>query len=591
MHRHALGAPVRPAEADAWPGHHAAALLAVALPALVAFNLPPSATFLNQAVALVGWGVWLALIATHGLLGPWRIGQGLASLLAGLGLVGGAAVVSWTQHLPGPLAASAIGLIVAAAGIAGVAAMLARAEIADRLFRAFCVALVVGGLLSVLIGVLQMFFPQLTVGGLISATSVEGRAVGNLRQANHLSSLLLWSLIAAVWLGERGTLPRAAVMAIVAVLVFGVVMSASRTGVAGIVLLVLWGLIDRRLSRTARWTLVLSPLLYWLFWWGLGQWAQETRQVFGGAGRFNADGDISSSRFAIWRDTLDLVAMQPLWGVGFGEFNFAWSLTPFPQRPVAFFDHTHNLPLQLLVELGWPLAGLVLLALLYALVRGFVAAWRAPDPERGLVRAALLMVMMVAVHSQFEYPLWYAYFLLPTAFLFGLCLGADRRAGAAPDGAARPIARWPVQLAAALLLVGGVAAIADYRRVAAIFESDDAMPLAERIERGKRSWFFAHHAHYAAATIAEHPSSEMPSFAVATHYLLDTRLMIAWATALNEAGDVERARHLAQRLREFRNADARTFFAPCDEPRADAEPLPFQCTPPTRAFGYRDFLR
>jgi len=81
----------------------------------------------------------------------------------------------------------------------------------------------------------------------------------------------------------------------------------------------------------------------------------------------------------------------------------------------------------------------------------------------------------------------------------------------------------------------------------------------------------------------------MPSFAVATHYLLDTRLMIAWANALNESGDVERARHIAQRLREFRNDDAKPFFAPCDEPRTAGEPLPFQCTPPSKNFDYRDF--
>ena len=44
-----------------------------------------------------------------------------------------------------------------------------------------------------------------------------------------------------------------------------------------------------------------------------------------------------------------------------------------------------------------------------------------------------------------------------------------------------------------------------------------------------------------------------------------------------------------QRLREFRNEDAKPFFAPCDEPQQPGEPLPFQCTPPSRSFDYRDF--
>ena len=54
-----------------------------------------------------------------------------------------------------------------------------------------------------------------------------------------------------------------------------------------------------------------------------------------------------------------MIAREPLAGVGFGEFNLAWTLTEFPHRPTAFFDHTHNLPLHLMVELGIPLGLLV----------------------------------------------------------------------------------------------------------------------------------------------------------------------------------------------------------------------------------------
>ncbi|MFG5411127.1 hypothetical protein ABXN37_27240 [Piscinibacter sakaiensis] len=39
----------------------ATALVAVALPWLLAWNLPPSSTFLNQAIAFGGWGALLAL--------------------------------------------------------------------------------------------------------------------------------------------------------------------------------------------------------------------------------------------------------------------------------------------------------------------------------------------------------------------------------------------------------------------------------------------------------------------------------------------------------------------------------------------------
>ena len=50
------------------------------------------------------------------------------------------------------------------------------------------------------------------------------------------------------------------------------------------------------------------------------------------------------------------------------KFNMAWTLTPVPGRPTAFFDHTHNLALQLAVELGLPMATLVMALLLVLIV-------------------------------------------------------------------------------------------------------------------------------------------------------------------------------------------------------------------------------
>jgi len=82
-------APVRSAAVTALPpsAWTSAACVAVAFPTLLAFNLPPSATFLNQAAAFMGWGVWALLLASSGIGpgSPWR--GGLGSLLAALALL------------------------------------------------------------------------------------------------------------------------------------------------------------------------------------------------------------------------------------------------------------------------------------------------------------------------------------------------------------------------------------------------------------------------------------------------------------------------------------------------------------------------
>ena len=603
------------------------ATIALALPMLVAYNLPPSATFLNQAAALIGWGGWLTVLAgsMHGPAWPPRAAHGgpgagpLAALQVAMGLLLLASLASplWTQ-LPWSLALSGAGLIAAAMLAAQVAAALRVAGRSRSAFRAFCIGMVVAGVASCVVGIVQVYLPAWADGDWIARSGIPGRAVGNMRQPNHLSSLLLWSLIAVVWLGDSRLLRRGAVALIGLLLVFGVVLSGSRTGALGVGMLAMWGLLDKRLSRPARWMLVLAPVAYGLLWLGASAWADHSHQVFGGETRFTTKGDISSSRYGIWSNTLALIRMHPWVGVGFGEFNFAWTLTPFPGRPVAFFDHTHNLPLQFAVEMGLPLAGAVLALLAWALWGAFArakwsgtganAAGSAPDgtdckdgtDDAPMLRAAFVMVLMVLVHSLLEYPLWYAYFLLPAAFAFGLCLAgpaqadvlaagpaAEPASGDAPTRLPPEEATRPLLIAALLLMLGSMGSVADYVRVVVIFAPpDNAPPLAQRIDEGRRSVFFAHHADYAAATTTEHPSQAMASFLRAPHYLLDSRLMTAWATALNEAGDTEHARYIAQRLKEFRNEQAAPFFAPCDAP---ASSPPFQCVLPARGFVYEDF--
>ena len=138
-----------------------------------------------------------------------------------------------------------------------------------------------------------------------------------------------------------------------------------------------------------------------------------------------------------------------------------------------------------------------------------------------------------------------------------------------------------------------------YSTVTAIFSADDgAAPLGERIARGQRSVFFAHHADYAAAT-TDTGSGELKPFERATHFLLDARLMMAWAKALDQHGETNAARFVVERLKEFRNPAADEFFAACADLQppvaASAPPSaasgPFQCFASGRQPDWREFVR
>ena len=189
---------------------------------------------------------------------------------------------------------------------------------------------------------------------------------------------------------------------------------------------------------------------------------------------------------------------------------------------------------------------------------------------------------------------------MPTAFAFGLCLGAVPRAGNAAEPSPAIGGARGLLIGSVALMLGGVLAVVDYARVVVIFSpGSSAAPLAQRIVDGRKSIFFSHHADYAAATTSEHPADVIPAFLGAPHYLLDARLLQAWATALDQAGDTDHARYLAQRLREFRNDQSAEFFAPCEAAPEESDPvaaadtpaaaLPFQCLKPSREFRFEDF--
>jgi O-antigen ligase len=565
---------------------HAAAVAACCL---LAFSMAPSATVLNQLMSTLVWGAAITLSAGAWTLRSLRSNAALTTAAAVL--VAGGISSWWAGWMSSPSLTVPVLLVVCVAGVLALSASR-QAEGGDEsgLFGVMA-GFVALGAANVLISVVQVFFPEAADGTVIAKSGLAGRAVGNLRQPNHLSSLALWSAVAVIALLEARRLPQWLAAVLFTGIVVSVELSASRTGMVGVVVMALWGLADKRLSKFSRTLLVAGLLIYALGWLGMSWWAHANHHTFGAEARL-AESDVSGSRFGIWSNTWSLIKANPWTGVGFGEFNFAWSLSPFPHRPIAFFDHTHNVVLQLVVELGIPLGGLVVLLLGVALWQAFRRAF-AVQGERGAgFRCAFVMVLLMAIHSQVEYPLWYAYFLLPTAWLWGYCLGATPgEAAQGPAPGAGPIARaWPV-VAGSLMIAGSAVAFQQYMTVARIFEpGDDQRPLEQRIAQGERSIFFGHHAYYADATVTEPPKDAWPAFRVAPHYLLDTRLMIAWAQAFAGRGDLDRARHIAQRLREFHRPESNEFFAPCAAGAVPAgAPRPFQCDPPGRAVDWREF--
>lgn len=84
------------------------------------------------------------------------------------------------------------------------------------------------------------------------------------------------------------------------------------------------------MPRHTRRLLLAAPLMAAAAVAALHGWAAHSGQALGVVTRMNPvqAADVSSGRWAIWANTLELIAQQPWSGVGVGHFNIAWTLTP-----------------------------------------------------------------------------------------------------------------------------------------------------------------------------------------------------------------------------------------------------------------------
>lgn len=339
--------------------------------------------------------------------------------------------------------------------------------------RTLCRQAGLDGLVTVLAGAL--------LGGSVLAAALQGlqlsgaafdfapdfilqraRGGGNLGQANHLANYLWLGLASAIYLHVQGKLGKPAF----ALLATGLLASASLTGsrsvllyAAGFALLAGWSAWRYRqpaLHRIWRAALLLLPLVVLLqLVFACVDFAGALGTSVSGE-RFFRQVSGTSQRLQLLHTGFAVFAEHPWLGAGVGQFAWNGYLLAGAQNDgtlIGGAEHAHNLFVHLLAEFG-VVAPLLVLGLGLRWWLGFVhQKW---SPAHWWIAAVLLVE---AIHSQLEYPLWYAYFL----GIGALALGAGSSASMCPQ-----ITRSARTIVALILLLGGFTLFnlgLDYRRL------------------------------------------------------------------------------------------------------------------------------
>ena len=435
----------------------------------------------------------------------------------------------------------------------------ARALSHEGLLRTVLWAWLLAALVSSFIALLQYlelahyFYPLMNI-------ATQGEAFGNLRQRNQFATLANIGL-AVLLLGPllKGAKPTGEGLLkkwwsllwpylAMGLLVKANVASVSRTGTIGLLLVVALAWVWRgRKDPRVKWMAIAAPVVYVLAALSLptvGEWftGRPGNSLFA---RLDMGGlQMCTSRKALYLNVMELIAQQPWLGWGWRELSFAHYQAQYSgPRFCDILDNAHNLPLQLAVELGIPAAAALMLGLLVPIL--LAKPWRETVGTR---QVAWGVLVLLALHSMLEYPLWYGPFLMA----FGLCLGLlwpDQAAASSKAGPDKPTPE-PVQAAfyaRTLAATAGVLAVL-FAAIAFLSMSQNFMTPASRSdtlaafnERWPAGyWLFARQtqfAHLVTTTLEESDPAQRYALASALlHYSPEPRVVAAQLEAGENLG-------------------------------------------------------
>lgn len=516
-------------------------------------STPPALAIVNESMAWLGWamlGSWIFFRGRHAdrLAGPVWSWLPLAVLF----FLALAVVVDVLRgRLPYPGQGLLVVFYLAMAAWCFCAGRNA-ADVPERglmTWEWLAKAWIFAALLTVAIGAWQFLRPAGAYPW-VAALSYPGRVFGNLRQPNHMATMVAMGWLLLVWLSVERRQVRIWLMLIASsALLAGMALTGSRTG--AVIVLVSSTLLGAAFwwRQQWRWWVLLFPLVYGLTWVLLAWLDQSGLYASFGVDRLRQmpqGSDVTGARRDAWLVTWDIIAAYPWTGVGTGRFGFFFMLGDW-SRPVTLqFNNAHNLFLHLAAEHGIPLLVFALGAMTWFLAK-CLQHLRRDDPYW----IAFVLPIPVLIHSQFEYPLWYSFFLFPLCFALGSMSSA--RWVVPLVERTRPSAKGQAGLwvLATVLMSAPFVMLWSNHNLRAIYFPDET-PLAKRVQLAQSSFLFRHHADHALLSTAPPELTNAvevgPLYSAVAQVLTDASLIRSWTIHSAMNGDIQQAKHLAHAL-------------------------------------------
>jgi hypothetical protein len=283
----------------------------------------------------------------------------------------------------------------------------------EKLSLVLATTFVLAGLVCVILQHLQVLNLPLRPFVFPLSFKQQLRPYANLGQPNLLALLLCFSLASVWFLYLKQRVKPLAGLVIAVTLLWGIALTQSRIAwmILPLYLILSW----RHPSQTQRISKIVAPLLLLLFagfvffmphFFSLLGIVVDT--MWERAGQ-------TSVRIVLWQEALRMSLMHPWIGAGWYQFGPQQILLSTYFSPTEYSDNAHNILLNLLAEIGWPITILLIIGMAYWFYAACIRRWNNVE-----VRFLSLILLAIAIHSLVEFPLWFCFVLVP----FGVLLGA-----------------------------------------------------------------------------------------------------------------------------------------------------------------------
>ena len=377
---------------------------------LLPFHVHPFRSYYNDALLVVGI---LVLAFYISIVRQWRLVSLGAVPLAVVGVI--LLQAMWIQHqdlfdLLFPCIYLALATIAIVVGASLSDNNEKRIQLASTIAAAFFIA----GVFSVLAQFFQVLeFNVSPFVMYIGNIGSIGRPYANIAQPNQLALILCFALAATYLLYQQNFLGRFSSLVAILFLLVGTVLTQSRIGwiIIPSFSVFLWR--DSKESRVIpRQFLLIFPVIYFAMVFMLpyvvalfGQSGGSLVEHIGGR----------SERSVLWKQAWYMAADHPWLGVGWFNFGQEQVRIAADFTSSTYAEHAHNIVLNLAAEIGWPIT----LCFSFGFVWWFWETCIRPAATKQANFAGLCLIAAF-VHSMVEFPLWYAYVLLPVSVLMGM---------------------------------------------------------------------------------------------------------------------------------------------------------------------------